>query len=188
MGTIWNKISISAIASFLLAQGIAGLLAHFGNTLPALIISILFTVLGVILFILGFKYPNSTNKEFRKKKSDRELKLELINQAYEIIKKFRMAKTKKEKDEFIAEFEKIKLHCNDYYLDKKLSDLIEYELECEHFHFNYYDKTSILIRDRFYTNLRKHILNNTKENIYAVLIVISIVALAIGMAWIITSL
>jgi len=49
---MWNRISVAAVASFLFGNGVSGVLAHFGDTLAAFIVSIISAVLGVGLGIL----------------------------------------------------------------------------------------------------------------------------------------
>lgn len=65
-----HKTQIYGTASFFLGNGVAGLLAYLGNTLPALVISILFTIVGIGFFFFG--------KKFFKDKVDKEVGLQTI--------------------------------------------------------------------------------------------------------------
>lgn len=48
---MWNRISVAAVASFFVGHGVSGVLAYFGDTFAALILSIISTFLGVGLGI-----------------------------------------------------------------------------------------------------------------------------------------
>ena len=57
-----NKETISGIAFILLGNGGAGVLAWFGQTILALVLSVLFTVGGIILLIIAFRIRGKNGK------------------------------------------------------------------------------------------------------------------------------
>lgn len=57
-----NKETVTGIASIFLGNGGAGVLAWFGQNILALIISIVFTITGVVLLVIAFRTKTSSEK------------------------------------------------------------------------------------------------------------------------------
>ena len=63
---------IPAIASFCVGNGVAGVLAWLGQTTPALIISIAFTIVGTVLFVYYWLKGRGKEQEDREANTNKE--------------------------------------------------------------------------------------------------------------------
>ncbi len=151
-----------------------------GVTIPrslGITIACIGAIAGIVIIVKGVRVKDITRMQGAK--TPQEVIIELVNKASDALKEFRTANNREDKNKAMAEFEKIRQSFTNSAIDRRLSNMLEYELWCNEFEIDYYSDPSIVIRDKFYRDIRDYVINNTKRIVLACLASLAIVVLAV---------